>query len=463
MATRTLVRITIGRAAGNGRLRTRLTEETAGSGAIRALAFAALAALALFFPAAVHPVTLADAMNAALENDSSLADARSNLVIARNSLAKAAAPYGSSLSLSASAKGSAGTESVPAPGGASPSGITKSVTASLSVPLAKWLTVALSGSTDLETNGASLSLSLSPFAKADSQAETAWQKAVIQSESAVRQSMLSVRREYRAVLTAKAEYAARAAAVTTARNALSKIQYLVELGKERKSDEISAYSDLMDAQGGLDAAENNLATAVQNLNLRTGLDITADAELEALDPSAERTLADEDAWYARSAEIRLARLALRSQTEGTASAVSLPDLSIGTSVDDAKNWSVSAKISVSPDVFFQKTKSSADESLAIQKRSFETTERNVRTAYANQASALAMARRNYENARRIVESARLSETETRLLLERGEAAQAALDSATEKMLSAEYQLAKAAESLENARDQLDMAWQLSAE
>lgn len=437
----------------------------AGLRGFRRLALIASAALALLLPARLSAVTLEEAMNAALANDSTLADAKSNLAIAENSLFKAASAYGSSLSLSGSLKGSAASDSGTASGptGTNASEIQESVTASLSVPLAKWLSVGVSGSTDLETSTGTLSLSLSPFVSADTQAETSWKKAVIQAESAVRQSMLSVRKEYRAVLTAKAEYAARSASVTTAQNALSKIQYLVELGKERKSEEISAYSDLMDAQGDLDTAENNLASALQNLTLRTGLELTAETEFEAVDPTVERALADSDTWHERSADIRLARLSLNSQTAVTATSVALPDLSIGTSIDDGLNWSVTAKVTLSPDLLFQKTKSSADETLAIQKRAFETTERNVYTAYANQTSALAMAQRNYENAQRFLESARLSETETRLLLERGEAAQAALDSAAENLLSARYQLAKAAESLENARDQLDLAWQLAAE
>jgi len=430
----------------------------------RLLGIALVASLALL-PAQIHALTLEEAMNAALANDSTLADAKSNLSIAENALFKSASLYGSSLSLSGTAKGSAAADSSSTgqSAGGSSTEVQESVTASLSVPLAKWLSIGVSGSTDLETASGTLSLSLSPLAKADTQAKTSWEKAVIQSESAVRESMLSVRKDYRAVLTAKAAYAAKKAAVTTAQNALSKIQYLVELGKERKSEEISAYSDLMDAQGDLDSAESGLASAIQDLTLRTGLDITADTELEALDPAIERTLADADLWYARSADIRLARLSLDSQTSAAASSTALPDLSVGTSIDDGLAWSVTAKVSLSPDLLFQKTKASADESLAIQRRAFATVERNVTTAYANQTSALAMAERNFENAQRFLESARLSETETKLLLERGEAAQATMDSATENRLSAEYQLAKATESLENARDQLDVAWQLAAE
>lgn len=428
----------------------------------------ALAILASTLPlsAGISAVTLEDAMNAALSNDSTLADARSNLAIAENNLFKSASLYGSSLSLGGSLKGSAADEGETAAMPAQEStgdDIQKSVTASLSVPLAKWLSIGLSGSTDLETSSATLSLSLNPFAKADTQAETAWLRASIQSASVVRSSMLSVRKEYRAVLTARAAYEWRKAAVVTAMNSLSKVQYLVELGKSRKSEEISVYSDLMDAQGALDTAENDLAVAIQNLALRTGLDLDVNTAFEEPDEAGERALADAELWYDRSADLRLARLALDSETSSVRQSVTFPDLSVGTTLDDSSNWSVTAKVTMTPDLLFQKAKASSDESLAIQQRAFATTERNVKTAYSNQETALEMADRNYGNAQRFLESAQLSQTETQLMFDRGEASQAALDDANENLLSARYQLAKSGEALENARDQLDVQWQLPAE
>ncbi len=425
--------------------------------------YCAVLAFAAVPPLSLGALTLEDAMNAALQADSSLADAKSALTIAENNLFRSAPLYGSSLSVGATVKGSGDSDSPVAPGSSGSEDTQKSMTASLALPLARWLSLSLSGTTDLETASQTLAITFSPLAKPDSSAETALKRAVLQASSALRNSMLSVRREYRAVLTAKAEYEAKKAAVRTSQNALSKIQYLVELGKSRKSEEINAYSDLMDAQGALDTAENNLSSAVQSLALRTGLELTTEGEYTPPPENSERTLADLQTWLDRSADLLLARLALDSETLSARQSVSLPDLSVGATVDDSASWSVTAKVSLSPEVFFQKASSSAGESLAVQRRAYAAAEQNAKTAFANQQSALSMALRNYENAQRFVESAGLSHTETKLMLERGEASQADLDSAAENLLAAQYQLAKASESLENARDQLDTAWQLPLE
>lgn len=412
-------------------------------------------AAALFFP--LHAITLEEAMNAALQNDSTLADARSKLAIADNNLAKSLSLYGSSLSLSGNVSGSGESEG---PAG-SESAVTKSVGANLAVPLAKWLSVGISASSDLSESSGTLSLTLSPFAHADTAAKTAWNKASIEAQSAVRSTLLSVRKEYRAVLVAQAEVEYRTAAVQTAQNELSRIQYLVELGKERKSQEISAYSDLMDAQGELDTAEGNLSTAKQNLSLRTGIAEASLADFESLSVEEGRTLVDEESWVASSPEMAAAKVALEAASVSKKTGTTLPDLTLGTSVTDSRGWSVTAKVSLSPDLFFQKSKSTASENLSIQERSFANTERSVRTAWANQQSALVKAERNYGNATRFLESAQLSYTETELLLEKGEASRATLDSANENLLSAKYQLLRALESLDNSRDQLDVSWQVA--
>jgi len=418
-----------------------------------------LAACILLFSAALGSLsafTVDEAMDAALENDTSLADARSKLAIAENSLFKSASLYNSSLSFSGSLKGTADSAATPNEATATQ----KTVGAALNVPLAKWLSVGVEGTTDTQVATGSLSVTLVPLADADTQAEAAWNEAVVEAQNAVRTTLLAVRKAYRSVLTAQAEYAWRTAAVRSAENELSKVQYLVGLGNARKSDELSVYSDLMDAQGELDTAENNLSLALQNLSRRTGLETSALEDLSSPEISATRTLVDEEIWTAGSAEMATAKINLDAVTRALGQAIPLPDLTLAANVTDTKSWTVSAKVSFSPDILFRKTEKSAEENLAIQARSYATTESTVRTAFRNQLKAVETAERNYGNANRYLESAKVSYTETELLLERGETSRASLDSANEKLLSAGYQLEKAAESLENARDQLDAAWQL---
>lgn len=411
-------------------------------------------------------VTLEDVMNAALLNDSSLADAKSKLKIAENNLFKSSSLNNTSLSLSGSLKGQAGdSQTVTAPNNrtAADTSLQKSVSANLSIPFAKWLILGIEGSTDTEVYSGSVSLSLIPLAKTDSQAEIAWNKAVIDAQNAVRNTLLSVRKEYRLVLTARAEYEFRKAAALSAQNELSRIQYLVELGNARKSESLTVYSDLMDAQGFLDTAENNVNIAVQNLSLRTGLSEASFTDFLTLAIPENRTLVNVESWVAGSAEMAIANLNLESVRRSNAQGTALPDLTLGTNMTDTLSYSVTAKVSFSPDMIFQKTKDSTSENLVIQQRSCSNTERSVRTAWQNQQTSLVMAERNVENANRFMESAKMSYTETELLLEKGDSSRASLDSANEKMLSALYQLQKAVESLENTRDILDQTWQLQLE
>lgn len=413
---------------------------------IACLAFA----LALSIPP-LAAISLDDAMNAALESDSTLADAKSKLVIAKNNLVKASSLYGSKLALSGTASGNEKSDE-----------IGKTLSASLNVPIAKWLSVGASSSTDLTETKGTLSVTLSPFSFADTASEVSWNKALLDSRSAVRSTMLSVRREYRAVLTALSGVAYRAAVVQTAQNELSRIQYLVELGKERKSQEIKAYSDLVEAQGELDTAEETLVSARQSLSIRTGISVDELGTLEEISPVDGRTLVDEEAWVALSSDMQNAKISLGSSKSNVLTQTALPDLSLGATVSDTKEWSVTAKVTLSPDLIFQKSRANASESLAIQERSYANTERSVRTEWQKQMSALAKAERNYEIAIKFVESAELTYTETKLLLDRGEAAQATLDSSSENLLSAQYQRQKSLESLENARDQLDSSWQVGS-
>lgn len=410
-------------------------------------------------------LTIDEAMDAAVENDASLADARSALAIAENSLFKSASPYNSSLSFSGSLKGTSNTASE----GASPTGAAsasagtptqKTAGAALTVPLAKWLSVGVEGTTDTETSSGSLSLTLTPLADADTQAEVAWNKAVVDARNAVRTTLLAARKEYRSVLTARAEYAYRTAAVQSAQNALSRVQYLVELGNARKSDELTVYSDLIDAQGELDTAENNLNLAIQNLAMRTGLEVSDLTDFESPEMSDSRTLVDENGWTASSADMAIAKIGLDAVAVANRRSTALPDLTLGTNVTDTGSWTVSAKVAFSPDILFRKTEKSAGETLAIQTRSYATVESTVRTAFRNQLKAVETAERNYGNANRFMESAKVSYAETELLLDRGETSRASLDSANENLLQAKYQLEKAMEALENARDQLDASWQL---
>ena len=416
----------------------------------------------------VSAITIDEVMDAALKNDSSLADARSRLKVAEINVFKSASLYGTNLSLSGSLKGQNGSSSAPsgaggAASGASGSDVQKSVSVGLAVPLSKWLSIGVDASTDTKTNTGTLSLSLTPCAKSDTQAETAWNTAVIDAQNAVRTTLLDVRKEYRAVLTAQAEYEYRKAAVLSAQNELSRVQYLVELGNARKSDELTVYSDLMDAQGFLDTAENNLNLAIQNLSLSTGLDISVLKDFTSLDAVAERTLVTEDEWVSRSPELANAKASLDSAKGSLDQSVTLPSLSLGTSVNDTKAWTVTAKVSFSPDLVFQKTREASNENEVMQERSYANTELSVRTAWKNQKNALVMAERNFENANRFLVSAQTTYTETELLMERGDAAKASLNTANEKLLSAKFQLRKAVESLENTRDSLDVSWQLQTQ
>ena len=423
------------------------------------LAACFLISAAVLFP--LPALTVGEAMDAALLNDSSLADAQSALSIAGNNLFKSASLYGSDLSLSGSLKGESDASSASAtPSAGTDTGTQKTIGAALTVPLAKWISVGVSGTTDTETSTGSLSLTLTPLADADTQAEVAWNKAVVNAQNAVRNTLLSVRKEYRSVLTAQAEYAYRKAAVQTAQNELSRVQYLVELGSARKSGELTVYSDLMDAQGELDNAENNLSLAKRNLSNRTGLDTAVLADFESPGISDARTLVDEEGWTASSADMAAAKISLDSVVLASRQAASLPGLTLAANVTDTKSWTVSAKVSFSPDLLFKKTEKNADENLAVQSRAYAATGTAVRTAFRDQLKAVEMAERNYGNANRFVESAKVSYTETQLLLERGETSRSSLDSANENLLSAKYQLEKATEALENARDQLDASWQL---
>ena len=418
--------------------------------------YAALVALLLSAALPLYATTLEDAMNAALANDSTLADAKSDLTIARNNFRAAAPLYGSSLSLSGSVSGEDPAEDTGVSGG--------EIGAKLSLPFAHWLSVAFEGSVPVSfedsASGAagSMSVSFTPFSARDTSAETALQKALVAAEYAVRTSVLAVRREYRAVLTAQAKFAWREAVVKTAQNELSRIQYLVELGDSRKSEEIDAYSELIEARDDLDTAENNLSIALQALSLRTGIAETGLSALDVPEIVEGRTLADEDAWLSASSDLSVARLSLESARSAVSSSTARPTISVGSSLSEERDWSLTAKVALSPDLFWQSGRSSAAEKLAKQERAYETTGRSVRTAWQNQRNSLAMAERNHENALRFLESAELSHTEAEILLERGESSRANLDSATANLLSARYQLQKSLESLENARDQLDTEW-----
>lgn len=400
-------------------------------------------------------ISLDEAMKAALQKDSSLADARSKLKIAEANLFKSSSLYNSDLSLSGSVKDQSVSGS-----SSSDSAVIKSVAASLAVPLSPWIALGAEAATDTATNSGSVSVTLTPFAKADTQAKVAWNKAVVDAQYAVRSTILAVRREYRAVLTSRAEYLYRAAAVQTARNELSRIQYLVELGNLRKAQELTAYSDLMEALGYLDTAESNRALALQKLSLRTGLDESALSDFQVLEIADNRKLVTEADWVAGSADMAIAGINRDAALHDRDKTKAFPELTLGSNVDDQRNWAVTAKVSFSPDTVFQKSKEVVSETAVIQQRAYETAEAGVRSDWRNQQAVLIKAGRNYESAGRFRESAQITYTETRLLLDRGEASRSTLDSANENLLSAEYELGKALESLENARDQLDAAWQV---
>ena len=419
-------------------------------------------------------ISLDDVMNEALAHDSTLADSKSRLVIAKNNLIKSSSLYSTNLSFSGvlSQKASTASSSASSTGGTSVStvgsttsgtagALKKSVSANLAIPLAKWLSLGVTGTTDATTTSGSVSISLVPFAKEDTSAESAWNKALVDAQSAIRNTLLSSRKEYRAVLTAQSEVAWRQAAVQSAKNDLARIQYLVELGKERSSKEITIYSSLITAQSDLDAAQTNLTNAIQNLSLRTGLTESALTDFEALAIVDGRTLVDQNQWVESSADMVNAKANLDAVKKTKNASTTLPDLSVGADVTDTLDWSMTAKISFSPDLIFQKTGSTASENLVMQERSYANTERSVRTAWQNQQNEVVKAQTNYENANRFVESSALSYTETDLQLQKGEASQADLDLANENLLSAKYQLQKSIESLENARDQLDVTWQVS--
>jgi len=427
-------------------------------------------ALTLLFCALMplSAISLDDVMNEALAHDSTLADSKSKLTIARNDLFKSSSLYGTNLSFSgvlsrkestASSSTAASTSTAAADG--SSSALKESVSANLAIPLAKWLSLGFTGTTDTTATSGSVSISLVPFANADTSAETAWNKALVDAQSAIRNTLLSARKEYRAVLTAQFDVAWERAVVQSSKNDLSRIQYLVELGKERSSQEITIYSDLITAQSDLDTAQTDLTNALQNLSLRTGLAESALTDFEALTIVDGRTLVDESQWVASSADMVTAKANLDAVKKARDLSATLPDLSVGADVSNKLDWSMTAKISFSPDLIFQKTGSTASENLAMQERSYANTERSVRTAWQNQQYEVVKAQTNYENANRFVESSMLSYTETELQLQKGEASRADLDLANENLLSAKYQLQKSIESLENARDQLDITWQVS--
>lgn len=417
----------------------------------------------LFTLSLLSAVSLEDVMNAALLNDSNLADSLSKLKIAENNVFKSASLYGTSLSFSTSLSGSfeeTSTQNDQANQTSQANQVNPSLQAQLSLPLAKWASISIEGSSYQDSISGSLSLNLRPFERSDSAAENALKRAVIDSRSAIRSTLLFVRKEFRSVNVAKAAYEFQRAAVQSAENELTRIQYLVELGTERKSKEISAYSNLIDVQGERDKAENTLMFALQTLSVRTGISIAELENCEDIQVSENRILVDEATWNTCSAELALAKNNVVYAENSLATSRTYPGLSIGSTFNDKNAWSVTAKITISPDLFFQKTNSSEKESLSIQQRAFEKIERDVSTAWHNQQSSLSMAQRNYENALRFVDSAELSYTETALLLERGEASRSALDSAHEKLLSARWRLMQSIESLENARDQLDITWQV---
>lgn len=431
----------------------------------RILAFFILSAFTMLYPLVAETekiesqfLLIEDVMTASLKNDGSISDAQSKLKIAQNNKIRANSLYNSSLSFSGSTSGTIDANKT------NTSGSTQTKTslgASLSLPLSHWVSLAFEASSNLEKASGSASISISPFAKADTSSDASLLKASIEAQTAVRSSLLSARKEYRAYQSALAEYEYRKASIVTAENELSRIQYLVELGKERKSKEISAHSTVLNAQGDLDTAENSMRSAIQNLVDRTGFT----EEQIALIPSdvllTDRESVSVESWISSSSELALARLSLQQQKQSASSSVALPNFSLGASISDTAAWSVSARVSISPDILFQKNLNSAQENLSIQERAFLKTEESVRTAYKNQQNALAMAERNYVNAQRFMESARLSYEETNLLFERGEVSQAAMNQADEELLQAKWKLAKAVESLENAKDQLDPAWQLS--
>ncbi|GAB1431811.1 hypothetical protein MASR2M29_04360 [Spirochaetota bacterium] len=404
--------------------------------------------------AEAQPLLIEELMTAALEHDGAIADAQSRLKIAQNSKASANPLYKSSLSLSGTASDSANANST------TQTAQKTSVGASLSVPLAHWLALAFDATGSPEKRSGSAAISISPFAKADSSAESALQKAMIESQAAVRSSLLSVRKEYRAYQSAIAEYEYRRAAVVTAENELLRIQYLAELGKERKSKEISAHSELLDAQDDLDAAINSMRAAIQNLADRTGLGEDQLALIPGELALSDRDSVSAETWMNSSGELAIAKIALQQQKRSSSSSITLPTVTLGASISDTSNWSLTAQVSISPDLLFQKTSGSAQENLAIQERAFLKTEENVSSAYKNQQSALAMAERNYQNAQRFMDSARLSYEETSLLFGSGEVSQSTMDTAEEELLEAKWKLAKSVEALENAKDQLDPAWQL---
>ena len=419
-------------------------------------------------------ISLDDVMNEALAHDSTLADSKSKLVIAKNNLIKSSSLYSTNLSFSGvlSQKASTASSSASSTGGTSVStvgsttsgtagALKKSVSANLAIPIAKWISLGVTGTTDATTTSGSVSLSLIPFANADTSAEAAWNRALVDAQSAIRNTLLSARKEYRAVQTAQSDVAWEQAVVQSSKNDLSRIQYLVELGKERSSKEITIYSTLITAQSDLDIAQTNLSLAIQNLSLRTGLAESAMTDFETLAIVENRTLVDENQWVSSSADMVTAKANLDEVKKAKSASMTLPDLSVGADVTNTLDWSMTAKISFSPDLIFQKAESTAAENLAMQERSYANTERSVRTAWQNQQNEIVKAQTNYDNANRFIESSTLSYTETELQLQRGEASQADLDLANENLLSAKYQLQKSIESLENARDQLDITWQVS--
>lgn len=403
----------------------------------------------------VFSLSIDDFMNAAIEHDSNIQDAMSSLKKASNSLFVSHPLYGTTFSVSSSVSGT--EENIQG----------QELSAGITIPLAKWISFSAESQTDLKSdsgsskNSTNLSVSISPFAKSNSQDTYTYERALIEVQQAIRESILSVRKEYRAYLTALSELEYKQASLKSAQTELSRIQYLVELGTERKSKEINALSNLMEAQEEVDAANDTLSSAIIALVSRTGLEEELFENLDITSVEAERNYVNEEQWSVYSADLMLAKKSLEQQKNKNSSSISLPNINLGAKINDSASWSVSARASISPDLFFQKDYSTAKENLAIQERALLKTEQSVKNAWIKIQRNLSVAELSYENAKRFLDSAQVSYEESELLFERGELSSTSLESAKENVLQAQFQMYKAEEGLENARDQLDVRWQLS--
>jgi len=54
---------------------------------------------------------------------------------------------------------------------------------------------------------------------------------------------------------------------------------------------------------------------------------------------------------------------LQQQKQSRSSSITLPTVTLGASITDTADWSLSARVSISPDLLFQKTSGSAQENL----------------------------------------------------------------------------------------------------